>query len=79
MRRPLLIVVFALGLMGCSNVFFLPWHAHVQTPERLGLNYQDVFFSASDGTRLHGWFLPAADKALGTILFRSPIDSANAR
>jgi hypothetical protein len=69
MRRLLVIVLLSLGLLGCSNVFFLPYHGHVQTPERLGLKYEDVYFNASDGTRLHGWFLPAPGKALGTILF----------
>jgi hypothetical protein len=69
MRRLLTIIVFSLSLIGCSNVFFFPYHAHVQTPERLGLKYEDVYFNAGDGTRLHGWFLPAPGRALGTILF----------
>jgi fermentation-respiration switch protein FrsA (DUF1100 family) len=69
MRRFLIIVVLSLSLTGCSNVFFFPYHGHVQTPERLGLKYEDVHFNASDGTRLHGWFLPTQGKALGTILF----------
>ena len=30
------------------------------TPARLGLAYEDATFSAADGTRLTGWFLPAA-------------------
>jgi hypothetical protein len=69
MRRLLIIVTLSLSLIGCSNVFFFPYHGHVQTPERLGLKYEDVYFDASDGTRLHGWFLPAPGRALGTILF----------
>ena len=69
MRRLLIIVVLSFSLIGCSNVFFFPYHEHVQTPERLGLKYEDVYFNASDGTRLHGWFLPGAGRALGTILF----------
>jgi fermentation-respiration switch protein FrsA (DUF1100 family) len=69
MRRLLTIIVFSLSLIGCSNVFFFPYHAHVQTPEQLGLKYEDVYFNAGDGTRLHGWFLPASGRALGTILF----------
>lgn len=56
-------------LVGCGNVFFLPYRGHVQTPDRLGLKYEDVYFNAGDGTRLHGWFLPAQGRALGTILF----------
>jgi fermentation-respiration switch protein FrsA (DUF1100 family) len=69
MRRLLFLVVVSLGLGGCSNMFFFPWQGHVQTPERLGLKYEDVYFNAGDGTRLHGWFLPAQGKSAGTILF----------
>jgi hypothetical protein len=69
MRRLLPIIALSLGLAGCSNVFFFPYRGHVQTPERLGLRYEDVYFNAGDGTRLHGWFLPAPGRALGTILF----------
>jgi hypothetical protein len=69
MRRLLTIIAFSLSLIGCSNVFFFPYHAHVQTPGQLGLKYEDVYFNAGDGTRLHGWFLPAPGRALGTILF----------
>ena len=69
MRRLLVIGLLSLGLLGCSNAFFFPYHGHVQTPEQLGLKYEDVYFSAGDGTRLHGWFLPAPGRALGTILF----------
>ena len=69
MRRLLVIGLLLLGLLGCSNVFFFPYHEHVQTPEQLGLKYEDVYFNANDGTRLHGWFLPAQGRALGTILF----------
>lgn len=69
MRRLLIIVVFTFSLVGCSNLFFFPYHEHVQTPQQLGLKYEDVYFNAGDGTRLHGWFLPASGTALGTILF----------
>ena len=42
-----------------ENFFvFFPDRAHDSTPDRFGLNYQDVFFEASDGKRLHGWFFP---------------------
>ena len=69
MRRLLAIGLLSVSLLGCSGVFFQPYREHVQTPQRLGLTYEDVYFNASDGTRLHGWFLPTQDKALGTILF----------
>ncbi len=69
MRRLLAIGLLSFSLLGCGNVFFFPHHEHVQTPAQLGLKYEDVHFNAADGTRLHGWFLPAQGRALGTILF----------
>lgn len=69
MRRFPIIGLLLTGLLGCSGVFFQPYRTYVQTPDQLGLAYQDVYFNASDGTRLHAWFLPAPGKALGTILF----------
>ena len=69
MRRLLTIGLLSVSLLSCSGVFFQPYRGHVQTPQRLDLAYEDVHFQAGDGTSLHGWFLPAQGKALGTILF----------
>ena len=38
------------------------------TPGDIGLRHQDVSLTTSDGKRLHGWYVPAAD-AKGAILF----------
>ena len=38
------------------------------TPAALGLQYEDVFLTASDGVKLHGWFIPCAG-ARGTLFF----------
>ena len=46
----------------------LPSRKISATPDQIGLLYEEVFFSASDGVKLHGWFLPV-DNALGTLLF----------
>lgn len=69
MRRLLVTALLLASLTGCSNAFFFPYHTYVLTPDQLGLTYTDVYFNASDGTRLHAWFLPALGKAVGTILF----------
>ena len=69
MRRLLIAGMLSAVLAGCSSVFFYPYRPYIQTPERLGLAYEDVYFNAADGTRLHAWFLPAQGKAVGTILF----------
>lgn len=54
-----------------SRLLYLPNFAGdklIATPERIGLSYQDVHLTASDGVRLHGWYVPAT-QARGTILF----------
>ncbi|ORJ61616.1 alpha/beta hydrolase [Geothermobacter hydrogeniphilus] len=40
-----------------SFVYF-PTAELVTTPAAVGLAYEDVFFTAADGTALHGWYLP---------------------
>ena len=36
--------------------------------DEIGIDYEDVYFQSRDGTRLHGWWLPAEGKAQGTVL-----------
>jgi fermentation-respiration switch protein FrsA (DUF1100 family) len=69
MRRLLLIVFLSVGLLGCNTMFFFPYHTQMLSPDKLGLKYEDVYFLAHDGTRLHAWFLPGQGRVLGTILF----------
>ena len=66
-----LVVVFAvfLGLGACTGFFFQPMREHVFDPKRIGFIYRDIDFTASDGTRLHGWLFPAEGERLGSILF----------
>jgi fermentation-respiration switch protein FrsA (DUF1100 family) len=67
MRLLLLLVLFALG--SCAQLFFHPEKEYVLTPQDLRVPYQDVYFHAKDGTRLHGWFLPAHGESVATVLF----------
>ena len=46
----------------------MPGRDLVATPDRVGLNYQDVQFVTEDNIKLHGWFVPH-DAAKGTLLF----------
>lgn len=71
MARLLLALLLALSMGGCTDLFFMPMHDWVRTPRHLGLDYENVYFASEDGTRLHGWFLPAArgSKARGTVIF----------
>jgi alpha-beta hydrolase superfamily lysophospholipase len=41
----------------------------VLTPDRLGLEYQDISLKTEDNLLLHGWFLPAKGESKGTVYF----------
>lgn len=60
----------ALGLAGCSSLLFYPVPGEPLTPAQADLAYREVTLTAADGTRLHGWWLPAkAGVAVkGTVL-----------
>lgn len=62
-------ILLALALGGCTQVFFQPHRARIASPEQFGLAYEEVRFRSDDGTALYGWFLPASGKAVGTVLF----------
>ena len=56
-------------LSGCVNgLFYFPDNIVYRTPSERFLEYQDVFFSSRDGTKLHGWFLPAKKSPIGTVI-----------
>ena len=50
-------VVGLIDLLHRQLVFF-PDRAVTRTPADLGLDFAEVYFRASDGVRLHGWFIP---------------------
>jgi len=43
-----------------ERLIYFPSRQIEVTPESLGLEHDEVFLAASDGTRIHGWFLPAS-------------------
>lgn len=56
-------------LSGCvERMFFYPDSERYAQPQSYGLQYEDVAITASDGTRLHGWWLPAKVPARGSVL-----------
>ena len=69
MLRCTLILACLTLLQGCTGVFFQPQRTMVITPERLGLDYQDVTLHTPDGISLHAWYMPARGEARGTVLF----------
>jgi fermentation-respiration switch protein FrsA (DUF1100 family) len=43
-----------------KGIVFFPDPYLVGTPADYGLKFEDVFFEAADGVRLHGWWVPKA-------------------
>lgn len=69
----ILALLLALSLSGCTGLLFFPQNKLLIEPDRVGVAYRDVNFTAADGINLHGWFLPAAPRISGgtacTVLF----------
>ena len=53
------ILALLLSLAGCSSMLFYPEPGLPFTPDKARLEYRDIDLTAADGTRLHGWWLPA--------------------
>ena len=67
--RLIIFLILTLSLTACTSVFFQPQKIHYLSPDKLGLSYEEVYLDSTDGVKLHGWFLPAKGKAMGTVLF----------
>jgi len=60
--------VIVLPGLRASAQFYYPDSVEYQTPEKHGLKYESVTFKSKDGTKLHGWFVPAVGKAIATVI-----------
>lgn len=52
----------SLLLAGCSSLstlFFYPQSTLIATPKEAQLDYQNIGLTATDGTKLHAWWMPA--------------------
>jgi fermentation-respiration switch protein FrsA (DUF1100 family) len=52
-----------------ANFIFFPSATIEQTPRRVGLDFEDVFFSTRDDVRLNGWFIPHREARSTLIWF----------
>jgi hypothetical protein len=62
------VAALALLAAGCTQLFLHPGKVQALHPDQLGLRYEDVWLAAPDGAKLHGWWLPPAAPARGTVL-----------
>ena len=61
-----LFVIGYLRFVGLDGKFYYPNDEDYGQPAEFGLTCEDVSFQTSDGLILHGWFLPASQKATGS-------------
>jgi hypothetical protein len=54
----LVVLVVTLWTQLEQRFVFFPSFSIDSTPDQVGLAYEDVFFTTSDGLRLHGWYIP---------------------
>ena len=53
-----------------NRLFYFPTHDEPATPADWGFRFENVGFKSTDGTDLHGWFIPSrAKQPNGTIVF----------
>jgi fermentation-respiration switch protein FrsA (DUF1100 family) len=61
--------IAALAFAFQDQLLFQPSSRLLATPDDAGMAYEDVRLDTEDGETLHGWWIPAADTARGTLLF----------
>jgi fermentation-respiration switch protein FrsA (DUF1100 family) len=66
--RTALLITLVLALSGCNGLFYYPDQVAYSRADRLGTPCEEVSFTSADGTRLHGWFLPAQGERKGTVV-----------
>jgi fermentation-respiration switch protein FrsA (DUF1100 family) len=62
----------AKGFLGgdTNRYFYFPTFDEPSTPGKWGFRFEDVNFKSTDGTDLHGWFMPSrAKQPKGTVVF----------
>lgn len=68
----LCVAVCSLLLGGClleEKFIFFPDSTVDVTPRDAGLSFDEVFFTTSDGVRLHGWFVPYQGSKITLLWF----------
>lgn len=71
-RVPLLLAgILGTGMfLGLEKyLIYVPERAIEMTPRSEGIAYEDVWFPAGDGVRLHGWLVPAPDARFTLLWF----------
>ena len=62
------LVVWLLGRRFERSQMYFPQSELEFTPRDIGLDYRDIELTASDGARIHGWWIPA-ERSRGSLIF----------
>ncbi len=62
------VIIVLLAYLFQGGMMYHPSREINQTPEMMGLQYEELEFKSADGLPLSGWFIPA-DNPRGTLLF----------
>jgi len=65
----LYVALVALAYFFQERLLYFPLGGFSATPAAIGLAYETVSIETEDGVTISGWFIPAADRACGTLLF----------
>ena len=69
-----LVALVYVGVLGTLVLFekrfvYVPQATLDLTPKELGMSFEDVWLTADDGVRIHGWWLPSPSSARQTLLY----------
>jgi hypothetical protein len=64
------VILAALLFIFQGMLVYRPTRKHVATPDQheRPMDYEDVWLHASDGVKLHGWFVPSEESPKGAVL-----------
>jgi hypothetical protein len=67
-------LLLAIGIMMTPHVLerlfvYYPSKGFIGSPGDLGLDYRDLFLTADDKVRVHGWFVPAPGATITLLIF----------
>jgi len=52
-----------------NRFFYYPTKTGPHQPDKYGYDFEEITFSSEDGTKLHGWYMPAKKVAKGSVVF----------
>lgn len=69
MTGRLALLVLPLLISGCTKLFFYPYTQYAGVPSDLGYQYDDIWLTSVDGTRVHAWHIQPEVDSKGLIYF----------